>query len=775
MSVKITDLPVNSIIFNKILICKPFSINADFYFCHMDSKLLVLLVCLCWSLRGNTQNGDMAKNSLPIGVPFAKAAKISSPIIIDGNIDEPAWMEGKPADAFWQLFPTDSVRAELQTEIFFAYDDNTLYVAAKCYARTNQYVVPSLRRDFRAGGSDNLTFLFDTFNDQTNAFFFGANPAGVLREGLISNGGADREDFSESWDNKWKGESKIHDGYWACELAIPFKTIRYKEGSTKWRFNAYRFDTQINERSSWNRIPQNQFLTNLAFMGDLQWEEPLKKSGKNFAVIPYVSTDFSRDFEAGEMSYASNYNVGGDAKVAVTSGLNLDLTINPDFSQVEVDRQVTNLQRFEVFFPERRQFFLENADLFGGYGEERINPFFSRRIGVATDTSTDLTVQNPIYFGARLSGKLDENWRIGLLSMQTAEDEENDLPTFNYSVASVQRKVFARSNIGAFFVNKQAFSDFESQTYNEYNRIAGFDYNLGTTNNVWSGKTYLHKAITPEEVDNKLAHGAELNYRIRPLALGWQHSWVGEGYNAEVGFVPRKDFFQMRPTARLFFYPKNKAVVQHGPVVEGLWLRTPGYGYTDREVRVRWEWRTRNNTRFEVEVKNEFTFLFEDFDPTREDIYFLPAETGYNYTNYSLEYSSNRNQPFSFRVEPRFGEFFNGTRLGLRGDFSYRFQPYGNISLNYNFNRIKLADPFEPVDLLLVGPRIDLTFTRKIFLTTFIQYNNQIDNLNINARFQWRFKPVSDFFLVYTDNYFPEGLGVKNRAIVAKLTYWLNL
>lgn len=324
----------------------------------MRKTLLSFLLLLAFNLFGvRAQTSLFAKNNNKTEVPFVKAAKVLEEITIDGNIIEEAWFEGVPAKNFWQMFPTDSVAAELQTEIFFAYDDDNFYVAAKCYALTDQYVIPSLSRDFRAGGSDNLTFLFDTFNDQTNAFF-GTNPAGVLREGLISNGGSDGADFSDSWDNQWIGESKIHEGYWACEMAIPFKTIRFQEGSMNWRFNAYRFDTQLNERSTWFRIPQNQFITDLAFMGNLNWEEPLKKPGKNFTIIPYASSNFNRDFEAGGSGYTSDYSIGGDAKVAITPGLNLDLTINPDFSQVEVDRQVTNLQRFEVFFPERRQFFL---------------------------------------------------------------------------------------------------------------------------------------------------------------------------------------------------------------------------------------------------------------------------------------------------------------------------------------------------------------------------------------------------------------------------------
>ena len=708
------------------------------------------------------------------GAHFADVMRVKTEVTIDGELTEEVWYRGKAANNFWQWFPTDSVRAELQTEIYFAYDDENFYVAAKCFALHDQYVVPSLKRDFRAGGSDNLTFLFDTFNDRTNAFFFGTNPEGVLREGLISNGGSGGEDFSESWDNKWFGEVKVYDDYWVAELAIPFKTIRFQEGSTKWRFNAYRFDTQINERSSWTRIPRNQFITDLAFMGDLKWEEPLQKSGTNISIIPYVSGDLNRDFEEGQTNYSSNFQAGADAKVAITSGLNLDLTVNPDFSQVEVDRQVTNLQRFEVFFPERRQFFLENADLFGTFGDDRANPFFSRRIGVATDTASDLTIQNPIYFGARLNGKLDENWRVGLLNMQTADDEKNDLPSFNYTVAALQRQLFSRSNIGAIFVNKQTFSDDESETYNEYNRVVGLDYNLGTPDNSWSGKTYYHRSITPDNTDDAFAHGLDIGYRVRRFTVRWRHRWIGEGYDAEVGFVPRQDFFQMMPSAELFFYP-NGNIVQHGPRLQTRFLYTPENGRSDHEVRLNWSFSFRGGARLNFEAKNEYTYLFEDFDPTRQGEFFLPAETGYNYTNYRIEFNSNRNKIFSFRIEPRFGEFFSGTRYSLRGDLTYRIQPYGNIALSYNYNHLRLGEPFEPVNLYLIGPRIDLTFTKKIFLTTFIQYNSQIDNLNINARFQWRFKPVSDFFLVYTDNYFPENLTVKNRAIVAKLTYWLNL
>ena len=195
----------------------------------------------------------------------------------------------------------------------------------------------------------------------------------------------------------------------------------------------------------------------LGFMGNMIWEEPLKKPGKNISLIPYVTSSFSRDFENEQQEKTQqDFNFGGDAKIGLTSGLNLDLTFNPDFSQVEVDEQVTNLERFEIQFPEKRQFFLENADLFGSFAANRLNPFFSRRIGVAIDTATGQNIQNTILYGARLSGKLNDRLRVGLLNTQTAKQEENGMPGFNYTVATAEQKVFDRSGICLLYTSDAA-------------------------------------------------------------------------------------------------------------------------------------------------------------------------------------------------------------------------------------------------------------------------------------------------------------------------------
>ena len=270
--------------------------------------------------------------------PTINVKRAQGAIKLDGVLDEDDWKSSSSANNFRQYFPTDTTSAKSKTEIYFTYDDSYLYVAAKCFSAGNEFSVPNLKRDYRMTNSDNITFLFDTYNDKTNAFVFGINALGVRREALISNGGRERQSWNASWDNKWDGVSKIYDDYWTCEIAIPFNTIRFKEGSDSWRFNSYRNDIQMNEISTWVSTPRNNIVMDLGFMSELKWEEPLQSRGKNISLIPYVTGSNARDFENLDQTKAvQSFNIGGDAKVALSSSLNLDLTFNPDFSQVEVD------------------------------------------------------------------------------------------------------------------------------------------------------------------------------------------------------------------------------------------------------------------------------------------------------------------------------------------------------------------------------------------------------------------------------------------------------
>ncbi len=714
--------------------------------------------------------------------------RATSPVKLDGVMDEPVWAEAEVADHFHQLFPYDTSEAIVPTEVRMTYDDNNLYVIAILHnLGPREYVTPSLRRDYRGAAFDGFSLVLDTYKDKTNGFLFGVNPWGVQREGLISNGGnfsGSGGGFSLTWDNKWYSAAKTYDDYWIAEMAIPFKTIRYKENLDSWYINFYRIDSEHGERSTWSPIPRNFRVINLAFNKQLLWDEPPRSAGKNISLIPYTALKASKNYEE-QTPRETGFALGGDAKLAVTTALNLDLTVNPDFSQVETDAQVTNLDRFEIFFPEQRQFFLENADLFSSFGTSGAQPFFSRRIGITRDTATGTNLQNPLYFGARLSGNLNKNWRMGLLSVQAATEEDIGLPSVNYTVASFQRRIGQRSNIAAQFVNKQAFQDTlgESLTFNPsaWNRTLAVDLNLATPDNRLSSKVYYHQSFEASRPDSAYSLGIGLNYQTYRWQINSDFRSIGVNFNPEVGFVRRTDFRQTRGTAFYNFYPAKGIVQSHGPGFDFDMVFNQTYGLMDWDANMLYRINFKNTSRFSGRLRRQYTYLFSAFDPSGTGGQELAEDSDYAYNFALLSFNSDQRKPFFYEITAQGGEYFNGNRLRLEGTLSYRFIPRMVTSLNFQVNRIRLPEPYNDADLFLIAPRVDITFTRKIFWTTFIQFNNQINNVNLNTRFQYRYSPVSDLFIVYSDNYFAElGNGFidfqqpKSRGLVVKLTYWFN-
>ena len=413
-----------------------------------------------------------------------RIAETKSAVVVDGLLDEDAWKNAEPAKDFFMVGPMDTSFAKVLTEVRMSYDKDNLYISAICFQpNARSYAVESLRRDFAFVKNDNFLLILDPFDDQTNGFTFGVNAAGAQWDGLIFNSNG----YDLSWDNKWYSEVKHYDDRWVFEASIPFKSIRYKKGIKTWGINFSRMDIKVPEKSAWAKIPRQFNVASLAYTGNLLWDNPPPDAGTNVSVIPYVLGGLTKNHQ-NNTNTTFKKEIGADAKIGITSSLNLDLTINPDFSQIEVDRQVTNLDRFELFFPERRQFFLENADLFANFGYSTIRPFFSRRIGLGV----------PIEFGARLSGSLDKNWRIGAMDMQTKSMEETGLPAQNFAVLALQRRVFSRSNIRFMFVNKQSvnYSPLENpakSAFNLYNRNVGLEYNLASSNNRWVGKSMFLK------------------------------------------------------------------------------------------------------------------------------------------------------------------------------------------------------------------------------------------------------------------------------------------
>jgi hypothetical protein len=703
------------------------------------------------------------------------AAKAVDVIRIDGDLNERSWIQAEWQDGFWQNFPNDTTQSLTRTRVSITFNDNFIFIGAECYDDfpDKDYVISSLRRDFITA-SDLFEIVIDPFQDKLNGFAFGVSPLGVQREGMISFG----SQVDWGWDNKWYSETKRYDDKWVVEMAIPLKTLRFESGSTEWNINFLRSELKRNELSAWCKVGRVYTLQSLAFAGKVRFNEPVVKNGNNVSIITYATAGTNKDYNDAHND-ENKFNAGLDAKVAVTSSLNLDLTVNPDFSQVEVDRQVANLSRFEIFFPERRQFFIENSDLFARFGFSSIRPFFSRRIGVGADPYTGLFKQIPILYGARLSGRINDKWRIGLMNLQTSKNKSVDLPAVNYTVAAVQRQIFSRSNIAAIFINKQDVSDslhdFKLNP-NQYDRIVGLDYNLASKDNKWEGKFFFHKELTPEKLSDSYSHASYVNYNSKHLYFEHNHEYVGKNYRPETGYVPRQNYFRLEPNVGIWLYPKNSKVVnQHGPYAGGdVFWRNTDQRMLDADMDYGWIVNFQSTAYLSVFYRYDYTYLFSPFDPTNTGGVELRDSTSFVYHSVRIRYQSNVRKVFNYFANIRLGQYFNGNIYSVTGNFYYRIQPYGNVGLDYALNLIRLPSPYSDADLLLIGPSIDWAFSKKVFLKAVFQYNNQINNFNTNIRFQWRFKPVSDFYIVYTDNY-TDAFQTKNRGLVVKLTYWLNI
>ncbi len=689
----------------------------------------------------------------------------SSAITIDGKMDEQAWEDAEVATDFYMITPMDTSYAELRTEVRMTYDEENLYIIAINYrGEPGPNVVESLRRDFNFGRNDNFLMFMDPFDDQTNGFSFGANAAGAQWDGMMFDGG----NVNLSWDTKWESKVRNYEDRWVFEAAIPFKSIRYDEDISEWGINFSRYDLTHYEKSGWAPVPRQLPSASLAYTGILVWDNPPPSAGMNISVIPHLVGGVNHDFQVSGARSATS-DAGVTAKIGINSSLNLDLTVNPDFSQVEVDEQMIDLDRFELFFPEKRQFFLENEDLFASFGNQNIRPFFSRRVGLDA----------PILFGGRLTGQLNRDWRVGIMNMQTEQVDIDMIPAQNHSVLSLKRRVSDRSNLGFIFVNKESMgslSDDEASVGSEFNRNVGAEYNLATSDDLWNGNFMILKSFSPDNQGRTFSHSTNLRYSDGNWSARWAHDYVGDDFNAETGYVPRKGYIRMYPRLGYLFYPHSSTVLSHGPFIRRSHYFDESFQSTDHDNLFMYRVNFRDGGSLRGWFSNNFVELTNPFDPINISGHYLDEGSRHEWNSVGLRFDSRPQRSFTydFRVQ-RGGFYADGTRLLLSGEIGYRFQPYVNITAAASYNRLDLPDPWGRSEFWLTGTRIDITFTNNIYFTTFTQYNEQLDNININSRFQWRFKPASDLFIVYTDNYLPGSFSVKNRALMLKLTYWWNV
>ncbi|MCZ2357167.1 MAG: carbohydrate binding family 9 domain-containing protein [Bacteroidia bacterium] len=694
--------------------------------------------------------------------------KTTEVVVLDGKLNEPCWQNtDSTITPFWQIFPYDTSYALSQTTVKVLFDEKNLYIAAICRESIQkQFVVQSLRRDF-GDNNDFFEVFLDPFKDQTNGFSFAVTPMGSQREALLINGG--NWSRQVEWDNKWYAETHRDTNFWSVEIAIPFKTLRYRTDITTWGINFARQDLKRNEISVWTHIPRNFNTTSLIYTGKLIWKDSLPKPGRNLSLIPYLASSMN---QVPSNPVNSKISAGLDSKYGVTPSLNLDLTINPDFSQVDVDQQQINLTRFSLFFPEKRTFFLENSDIFAQFGFSKIRPFFSRKIGLKDGRLI------PIIAGARLTGKINQNWRTGLMTILTKDFEEDLLE--NFTITAVQRRIWGASNFGAVFVNRQNLKQPQL-----FNRVAGIDFNLLSKNNRWRGKGFFHHSFSSNQPKDAFAHASFLMYSDKKLFVMWNHEYVNKNYDAQTGFTPRIfnyeaqtgilhrfTYWRLEPEFHYFSYPKSKYI---NSIAYGIYADI----YYDSTISVNDAW---FNPQLSINFQNSASLNFNaNYQYT--NLYFLTyfsaSKEGelrpgwYNYNSYSVSYTSNPRKVGSYNIEISAGDFFASRqyRIALYG--SVRVQPYFNITPQIELNYFRFPSGYSE-QITLLGIRTEFTFNRKFFLTVFAQRNSQNDYFNTNVRFQWRFLPMSDLFIVYSDTYSISWLP-KQRTLTAKLVWWLGL
>ena len=365
------------------------------------------------------------------------------------------------------------------------------------------------------------------------------------------------------------------------------------------------------------------------------------------------------------------------------------------------------------------------------------------------------------------------------MNIQTEEDPDNEIASNNNTMFALQKKVFSRSNIGLFFINRQSFKDYDFiASEDRYNRVLGIDYNLASKDNTWNGKFYGHKSFQSGGGNKDLSLGANLQYNSRNYNVFTDWVYVGDDFRSDLGFIRRTDIVKGVIGVGRTFWPKSGKLNRHGfqlfPVFT--WRPELDFKNTDYTIRTSWEAQFKNQSELEFQVENQFIFLTDSFDPTGTDgAVELPADRGYYYTTVGAGFRSDRRKAFSYRLGTQYGSFFNGDIFSAEGNISLRIQPKFSASVNFNYDQISLPDPFSSADIWLISPRFDITFSKSIFWSTLIQYSNQRDNLGINSRLQWRLAPLSDLFLVYNDNYFVNRFSPRFRSINLKFTYWLNI
>ena len=734
------------------------------------SAACLLLSGPAWS---QTTRSQTTTRMPPIVPPVTQAYPLSSSPILDGNVlDDPVWQGARATSGFWQIKPFEGQPATQQTRVFVGFTENALYIGAVLYDDDPEGIIVSdSRRDADLDETDSFQVIMDTYLDRQNGFVFGTNPAGIEYDGqVIKEGGGSFGSggggFNRDWDTNWSVATKVGEFGWSLEMEIPFKSLRYKGRDVQiWGINFQRNIRRNNEVAFWSPLPRQHNLFRASQAGTL--EGISLPPQRNLKVTPYVLGTADRGTAVDGTEYDSE--LGGDLKWSITPSLTLDATINTDFAQVEVDEVVVNLDRFSVFLPEKRPFFLENAGQFAVGRPREVELFFSRRIGIS-EAGTVI----PIDGGVRMSGKVGQRTNVGLLQMRSAA-VEGEASRNDYSVIRFNQELANRSSLGVIFVNRNGDGSLDDVGSGEdYNRTYGIDGRVGIGDDLML-TGYVAKTESPDLIGRDHAFSVRGDYNSEKWSNGIGYSEVGGDFNPEVGFVSRKDYRKADLRVLRRYRPEDLWGLQElRPHISyrGHWnfdgVYESGFVHLDNH----WEFRTGS------EVHTGINLIHEEVLDPFEIIDGQEVQPGvYDNAEMQLVMYTNRGAPFSVGMDIRAGGFFSGDRLTLEPSVRYRIGETFNAELSWNYNDIDLNQPDGKFKINVGILKLAYSFTPKISLEALIQYDDRSDAVASNFRFAWLQSANSGLYLVYNEANQDDDLGLREnrKEFIVKYSYIFDL
>ncbi len=679
-------------------------------------------------------------------VRAARAVAVDTPPIIDGVIDEEVWQLADPITGFVQTWPVEGDAATEETVVRVLYTDTAVYVGAVLYdTDPSQIVVTDSRRDSGMEETDSFQVIFDTYRDLQNGFVFGTNPAGIEFDGQVVNEGAD---FNLNWDASWVVRTRVTETGWSAEFEIPLRSLRYGDRPQVWGINFQRNIRRKREQAFWAPIERIYDLYRLSEAGELRGLD--LETPRNFKITPYVTSSILRDY-TDDLQTKADFDgaTGVDAKFGVTPSLNLDVTYNTDFAQVEVDEQVINLTRFNVRFPEKRPFFLENAGLFAA-GKQGVDLFFSRRIGI--DPSG---VEVPIIGGGRLSGKAGA-FNVGLLSMQT-DDVPGVTPQNNFSVVRLTRELPNRSSLGGIVVNRDATGTMTS--IDDWNRTWGADGRLGL-GQYMDIRGFAARTETPGTTGGESAYNTRASYTRPGGNANFEYTHVGGDFNPEAGFLNREDGYRSTYVNgfRNIRFPTVSWLRELRPhfYFETFW-DLDGFMETqtlhlDSHVDFESGWY------YSPAVNITMEGLKAPFEVS-PGVVIPPGSYRNAETNWRLD--SDQSRALAFTTTWTFGGFYTGNQrtiqLGLTG------RRGSNLNASINWVRSDIGLPQGDFLTNLVQARFNYSFTPLINFQSLVQHNDRTHNWTGNFRFGWQNTAGTGLFIVYNETHSLDTLDILNR------------